>query len=105
MMPLSFRMRPQTSLDHLPDELIQMLNSFLTYEESISFTQCSRRLHRAIRRSVLGFYDKMQKNGGKPFEQIMFPSKAFLGTICPVFKACHTVHQGYCKVVCLLFSP
>ncbi|XGW03102.1 hypothetical protein V3C99_014813 [Haemonchus contortus] len=48
-----------TSLSTLPDELIQMLNTFLTYEESINFTQCSRRLHRAIRRSGLCFYDKM----------------------------------------------
>ncbi|EPB70939.1 F-box domain protein [Ancylostoma ceylanicum] len=70
----SFRMRPQTSLDHLPDELIQMLNSFLTYEESISFTQCSRRLHRAIRRSVLGFYDKMQL-GDDPSECRLIDSR------------------------------
>ncbi|KAE9419485.1 hypothetical protein Angca_001444 [Angiostrongylus cantonensis] len=53
-------MKRNLSLNNLPDELIQMLNGFLTYEESINFTQCSRRLHRAIRRSVLCFYDKMQ---------------------------------------------
>ncbi|KAK6754680.1 hypothetical protein RB195_013582 [Necator americanus] len=67
-------MRPQASLVNLPDELIQMLNGFLTYEDSINFTQCSRRLHRAIRRSVLGYYDKMQL-GDDPSECRLIDSK------------------------------